>query len=73
MPIFAKLTKLPEDVAAASFDSSKGAYVQIDESRIMKQQRLINLFAAAGLLKQARVAAQYFDARFNPQVQAAKK
>ncbi|RVW10538.1 ABC transporter substrate-binding protein [Prescottella agglutinans] len=73
VPIFAKLTKLPEDVAAASFDTSKGSYVPIDDQRIAKQQKLIDLFAAAGLLKQAPVAGDWFDARFNEQVQAGAK
>lgn len=73
VPIFAKLTKLPEDVAAASFDTSKGSYVPIDDQRIAKQQRLIDLFTAAGLVKQAPVAGDWFDARFNAQIQAGAK
>ena len=73
VPIFAKLTKLPEDVAAASFDTSKGSYVPIDGQRIAKQQRLIDLFTAAGLVKQAPVAGDWFDARFNAQIQAGAK
>lgn len=73
VPIFAKLTKLPEDVAQASFDTSKGHYVPIDGDRIAKQQKLIDLFAAGGLLKQAPVAADWFDARFNDRIEAGTK
>lgn len=73
VPIFAKLTKLPEDVAAASFDTAKGNYVAIDDQRIGKQQKLIDLFTAAGVLKQAPVAADWFDPRFNSRIQAGAK
>lgn len=73
VPIFAKLTKLPQDVAAASFATSKGHYVPIDDARIAKQQKLIDLFAAAGVLKRAPVAADWFDARFNDQIQEGAK
>ncbi|WP_305094324.1 ABC transporter substrate-binding protein [Prescottella sp. R16] len=73
VPIFAKLTKLPEEVAAAAFDTSKGRYVPIDDDRIAKQQKLIDLFVQAGVLTSAPVAADWFDPRFDDAIERGSK
>ncbi|WP_440712727.1 ABC transporter substrate-binding protein [Gordonia sp. FQ] len=65
VPIFSKLTTLPEPVAAATFDTSANDVVPIDAARIAKQQQLIDLFAGAGVIPNQPVAAEYFDDRFN--------
>jgi sulfonate transport system substrate-binding protein len=70
VPTYAKLTGLPPSVARASFDTSRAGYVPIDDGVIAKQQGLIDLFGSAGLLKTQPKAADFFDARFNHQVEA---
>ena len=70
IPTFSKLTKLPEPVARATFATSSGQLVPIDDAVIAKQQRLIDLFAGAGEIPKATVAKDYFDDRFNSAVTA---
>lgn len=68
VPIFSKLTTLPETIAAATFDTSSGTLVPIDADRIAKQQKLIDLFSSAGAIPNKPTAADYFDDRFNDQI-----
>ncbi|MFT4085936.1 MAG: ABC transporter substrate-binding protein [Gordonia sp. (in: high G+C Gram-positive bacteria)] len=70
VPIFSKLTTLPEQVAKATFESSSGSLVPIDDAVIGKQQRLIDLFADAKVIPNHPKAADYFDARYNAAVES---
>ncbi|MFT3660268.1 MAG: ABC transporter substrate-binding protein [Gordonia sp. (in: high G+C Gram-positive bacteria)] len=72
VPIFSKLTTLPEPVAAATFDTSAREVVTIDEARIAKQQKLIDLFSGAGVIPNKPTAADYFDARFNDVIEGTR-
>lgn len=68
VPIFSKLTKLPEPVARATFATSSGDLVAIGDEQIAKQQKLIDLFAGVKEIPKAVVAADYFDNQFNSAV-----
>lgn len=70
VPIYAGLTKLPEDVANATFDTSKGPLVPIGPEQIAKQQKLADLFYDGGQIKKEITAADYFDDRYNADVTA---
>ena len=65
VPIFSKLTKLPEPVARATFATSSGNLVAIGDEQIAKQQKLINLFAEAKEIPKSVAAADFFDPQFN--------
>ncbi|AVL99454.1 aliphatic sulfonates ABC transporter substrate-binding protein [Gordonia iterans] len=69
VPIFSRLTTLPEPVAAATFDTSAREIVPIDAERIAKQQKLIDLFSGAGVIPNKPDATEYFDDEFNPVVE----
>ncbi|WLP92395.1 ABC transporter substrate-binding protein [Gordonia sp. NB41Y] len=71
VPIFSKLTKLPEPIARATFATGSGPLVPIGDEQIAKQQKLIDLFAGAGEIPRAPKAADYFDAQFNSAVTGA--
>ncbi|MET9329212.1 ABC transporter substrate-binding protein [Tsukamurella sp. NPDC003166] len=68
VPIFSKLTTLPEPIARATFDASSGNLVPIDAAVIAKQQKLLDLFADAKVIPNHPRAADYFDARFNDRI-----
>ena len=70
VPVFSKLTTLPEDVASKTFDESSGEYVPIADTVIAKQQKLIDLFSGAGVIPNKPTAKDYFDERYNSEVTA---
>ena len=65
IPIYSKLTKLPEPVARATFSTSSGSLVPIGDAQIAKHQRLLDLFADAKVIPNKPTAADYFDNQFN--------
>ena len=65
IPIYSKLTKLPEPVARATFSTSSGSLVPIGDAQIAKHQRLLDLFADAKVIPNKPKAADYFDNQFN--------
>lgn len=60
-PIYSKLTKLPQDVAAATFKTSDGSWGGSTPSVVQKQQKLIDLFAANKIIGSKPEAKSGFD------------
>ena len=71
VPIHASLTTLPEPVAAATFATSQGRGVAIDDEVIARQQALADRFTSAGLVPRLDVRG-FFDDRFNDVVTGAQ-
>ncbi|MFT4128043.1 MAG: ABC transporter substrate-binding protein [Gordonia sp. (in: high G+C Gram-positive bacteria)] len=70
VPVFSRLTTLPESVARETFRAQAGSFVAIDAARIAKQQKLIDLFSGAGVIPNKPTAQDFFDNRFNPEATA---
>lgn len=60
-PIYSRLTKLPQDVAAETFKTSEGSWGASSASIIGKQQKLIDLFAANNIIANRPEAKNAFD------------
>ena len=61
----------PEAVPRNWFARTQERIVPTDEAVIRDEQRVIDLYARAGLLRQSFAAASAFDASFNEAIRAA--
>ncbi|MFT3716178.1 MAG: ABC transporter substrate-binding protein [Gordonia sp. (in: high G+C Gram-positive bacteria)] len=68
VPVYSKLTTLPEPVARETFEGTAGELTLIDDKSIGQQQGLIDLFADAGVIPTKPVAKDFFDDRFNSEI-----
>ncbi|MFW0792120.1 ABC transporter substrate-binding protein [Gordonia sp. CPCC 205333] len=71
IPIYSKLTTLPEPVARATFDTGSGPLVPTTDAVIAKQQNLIDLFAEAKVIPGKVTAKEFFDTGFNDAISSA--
>lgn len=67
---YARITKLPEEVAALAAPNQQSSVVPIDDDVSANLANSVHTFLAAGLIKTAPDLSPFFDRRFTPEIEA---